>query len=258
MDIERAKQILEAIHRGQSAGDASEHDAACSLLETDGDLQQWFEAMAGERSEFDLSIAAKLRSHPVPEGPLDQIKSTVGSPPSPIARFLLPAAAAAALLVAGLFFLPQGDGGGEIEIAQAQRTGGTLEAFRSDMANFALSNFSLQHKGGSLPELTSWLGDHGGPTGKTLKGSLASSAGLGCAVVGWGKERVSLICFENAGGQVVHMFVVDRCAIDCAGIETLVAQNEMKRDLETAGWVDDEKVYLLVGAAPEVHLNTVL
>ena len=168
--------------------------------------------------------------------------------------------AAAALFVIGMFVIgPLGgdrtDGG--LAKVTAERSGRTLDDFRGDMANFALTSLRLQHRSDDLPELSTWLAEHGGPMG-ALDGKVPANAGKGCAVVDWGEAKVSLICFFNEKDEVVHLFVTKRCEVDCAEIETLIAENVEARGLHTKGWVDDEAIYLLVGADPSVKVDSVL
>lgn len=262
MDIDKAKQILEAIHHGAPAVDSADCDAACVLLEQDEQLQRWFESTLSEASEIDRAITTKLTDVAAPQGAqdraLDAAKADGRGGRSPIVRFLVPMAAAAALVFAGLSLFNRGGEGDTVTVVVATHSGATLDAFRDDMADFALNRLQLQHKGSALPELKGWLTAHNAPAIDRLSEGVASARGLGCAVVGWGDNRVSLICFKNSEDQVVHMFVIDRCVVDCDSVETLLAEKVEKSGLETAGWADDSKVYLLVGASSEVHLDSVL
>jgi len=257
IDQEKAKQILQAIHRGEAVACATECDAAWDLLERDEDLQEWYRVTLTEASDFDQPVVTKLAEIGAAQGAEARLVSVLARKRRPvvrIARLLLPLAAAAALVVAGLTLFNGDDGTPVI----AERSGSTLDAFRGDMANFALDGLKLQHRSKTLPKLKSWLAERESPMGDILEKEITASASIGCAVVGWGGSKVSLICFRTAKNGVVHMFVIERSTVDDDGLEAAIANNIAKSGLETAGWADDNNVYLLVASSAKVSLDGLL
>ena len=69
MDRERAKELLRAIHSCQESGCQEDCDAACALLESDPELQAWFEEEMGSWSAFDQAIAESSATLMLWEGP---------------------------------------------------------------------------------------------------------------------------------------------------------------------------------------------
>ncbi len=265
METARAKEILQAIHAGDPVVSREDCEAACALLERDEALQSWFEGELSELSEFDCCICKKLKSVRCPDGAEEELKATLAktSTQSPARQYLWPALAAAAALVIGVFiYLPkggdgQGDGDGKLAQVVAGHSGRTLDSFRGDMVNFVQDNLELHHEGDSLAELGVWLTAHGAPMVQ-LRESVGSGKGMGCAVVEWGESKVSLICFRTEDDQVVHLFVAKRCDVDCDNLEKMIAADVEARGLHTAGWVDGESLYLMVGGDPSVQVDQLL
>ena len=265
METARAKEILQAIHAGDSVVSREDCEAACALVERDTALQAWFEAELSELSELDGCICKKLKSVHCPDGAKEELKATLAtaSGQSPTRRYFWPALAAAAALVIGIFIVfPKGGndndkGDGELEHVVAQRSGRTLDSFRGDMVNFVQDKLQLHHKGDDLAELGVWLTAHGAPMGQ-LRDSVGSGKGMGCAVVEWGESKVSLICFRTTDDQVVHLFVAKRCAVDCDDLEKMIATDVEARGLHTAGWADGESLYLMVGGDSSVLVDQLL
>ena len=264
MEKERAKELLKSIHTCQESGCQEDCDAACVMLEKDPELQGWFESEFGSWSEVDSVIAAKMECCDAPAGLKEKCKTTqlTRTGPRGLLRFLVPATAAAALLIVGFFVLGRdGNTGTEVKPLLVVHSGADATAFRSDTSTFVSTRaFSLQHEGTKVEDMKTWLEKQGGPVG-AIRPCIDCKDGLGCAVLAWGEHEVSMICIKDTkcgGDGVVHIFVIERSAFEDSEVDTLVARQTGSGELDTGGWADDDKVYLMVGDQPDVKLDSLL
>lgn len=67
----------------------------------------------------------------------------------------------------------------------------------------------------------------------------------GAGVLSWGRERVSMVCFEAAGKDTLFLFIVSRASVN----GTLPTATEFKQvsKLSTASWVQGGRAYVLAG-----------
>ncbi len=269
MEPERAKELLRALHACRDGGCQEECDAACEMLESDPELQAWFEEEMGGMSKMDRAVSQKLIDCC---GPEEGKARCIAARVTHLWKFFGALAAAAALFAVGFFVFQQpggstgGTGGGALadwvpwEITP---TGSGIEALITDMVAVVegLGARSLHRRSGEFSELQTWLAANDAPSG-ALKPCVVCKEGVGCAVIRWGDQKVSMICFRDpgcGGAGKVHAFVVDRSLFSDEEIAALErAKVQQRSRLETGGWADEEKVYLLVGDEPEVALGTLL
>lgn len=259
MEPARAKELLRAIHDCEDSGCEEECEAACAMLEADPELQEWYEQEFGALSEMDQEVAEKFGCCKAPEEEEEICKGMCAARRG-VLSFVLPALGAAALLLAGFFLF--GGFGEKVEPMVVESSGRGLGALRSDMATFVGSPAfaGLHHKGEEFGDLTNWLVSQNSPAGE-VRGCIACKEGVGCAVLSWSEEKVSMVCFRDeacGGGGLVHMFIVDRGVIEGEGIEAEVAETVHHSGLATRGWTNGDKVYLMVGDQPEVSLDGLL
>ena len=120
---------------------------------------------------------------------------------------------------------------------------------------FATKRFILDETFEDLEDSQHWLESKGHPTFEKVPGQLVQFRGLGCKTINWSGSKVGLICFENSKEETVHLFVVDASTFaELSPIDHVAVH----RGLETGGWRDQDKVFLLVGSAPDVSVAELL
>lgn len=252
MNTEDAKLILSAVQNG--AEPDSETEKAFALLESDPALQEWFE----EEQAFDKAISSKLAEiEPPADLKANLLKllneesatSELSEPePQNVTWFRPPLLAAAAAVIL-------------IPILAIQMFTGSADAkdfntFRSDMVEFASSNFKLDHTEESLPALYDWLNENDATCPTELSTSVAVESSVGCKVLEWNDESVTLICLRNDTNQVIHCFVLPHEEVESLPAESLMGTPFMMDELETCCWTDDDFLYLMVGSSKGVKLPT--
>ena len=80
---------------------------------------------------------------------------------------------------------------------------------------------------------------------------------MGCREIDWNGTKVSLICFHQENGDVVHLFVVETEGMSEVEMDKLGILDR-RNGLETQGWRDEKYAYLYVGSSPEVSLAGLL
>ena len=261
MDKDRIKELLRAIHSCGESGCQEDCDAACEMLEQDPELQAWFEEELGGFSEIDNAVAEKLKCCCAPEGCEEQCRDQLDGARGSLVRFALPLLASAALLLGGFYIgrglVPSSDDPKTIVAPSGQG----INEMRSDLATLVSNrDFSIQHKGESIDELSKWLVAAQAPAGE-MGAAIMEKEGIGCAVLEWNANSVSMICFRDkscGGGGVVHLFAIDRSAFGADIAVDAVAKHQRTSGLDTAGWVSADKVFLMVGDDPEVELDSLL
>lgn len=124
--------------------------------------------------------------------------------------------------------------------------------FRESASLYASqSNFLLDMRTDQLDQVTEWLEQSDSPTAAQLPAALTTNELLGCKQLNWRGIRVSLICFHQADGNIVHLFVIPSQSIELDDLQrTAVAHS-----LQSAGWTTNGQTYLLVGSSPEVEVT---
>jgi hypothetical protein len=207
MNPDAAKEILSAYRSKDRDGADPTFREALSQLESDADLKKWF----NDQLDVDRTIRQKLAAI---ESPADlQAKILARIRGEKVRRFALPPAwlAVAACLVLGglaLFF--------------STRQGGSdrFQEFKSD----ALALVSKQ--GGpdldletpNLNETQSFLREHKAPCYEALPTRLKSMETAGCRAFVWKDYPASLTCFRLPDGQLLHLVVINKAALDNANI----------------------------------------
>lgn len=205
MNNEEAKLILHAYRAdGQDASDPRFREAL-EQAQRDPELARWF---ANEQA-LDSRIAAKLqRSTPAPAGLKAQLlaQRKIVRPviwwQRPAMRFAMAACFALFATLAVWFnFLHEG---------AIEARGNSFGDYRDSMSDFAANKLkSLTFRTSDVTEAKRWLAENGSIAELTLPGGLEGRPSLGCRILDWQGEKVSLVCFELANGKVVHLLTVD-------------------------------------------------
>lgn len=227
---------------------------ALRLARQDPQLSAWLD----RQITFDRQFASALKNAPGSTAGIESLlRSAEQERRKPFVRrpkFLLAAAAAALVVGAGLlkyFFFPAPVDFPELaEPAQ-------ISDFRDQMAFFANQRFSLDMSTGDLSEASAWLRQRELPIYAVTPASIREFRALGCKQIAWQGGGVSLLCFRNGKGEVVHLFVASSGSLgEEGGLE--LGRLQRMRGLETLGWRDESKVYLFVGSKPGVSLEGLL
>jgi hypothetical protein len=79
---------------------------------------------------------------------------------------------------------------------------------------------------------------------------------VGCKLLAWKQEKVSLSCFDSKAGQLVHIFVVPR-----GGIDEALVRNRVHRELvgkyATVTWLRDDNIVMVASLLPAPELEKV-
>lgn len=242
---EQAKEILSTRQPGQPETADAELAEALRLTERDSALRQWWE----EHQRFDARVRAALQSIPVPP---DLAGRIIAGRPAPTLRLPPPrrwlwGLAAAAAVVAFAAWL----------VWWSQPAGPQFPTFRIRMARNALREYRMDIQTNDLAAIQQFLAQNRAPAQYALKPAMQALPGLGCGVLRWQNQPVSMICFDRGQGQILWLFVAERGAVAGApaGREPVFASVGR---LSTAAWSEGELVYLLAAVGDRQLLEKFL
>ena len=259
MTQNEAKEYLAAYRDDLPLEELPEMQEALTMLESDEELQTWFEA----EQQFDQSVRAAFEEIVVPSDLRDSILANAPSPEVskkskivafPTRRLWFAAAAAVVLTAAGLvkyFAFPPPVKFPGTEFA-------SVEKFREDMAFYANSRFVLGHMTKDLTEAGTWLKEHQSPTYDATPAAIVEFEGMGCQTFEWGEHQISLVCFRNDDDDIVHLFVAGKDAFQELIPADELQSMQVRQRLATGGWMVEDKLYLLVGSKPGVKIDSIL
>lgn len=238
------EEILSAYRSGDEARYADDFNEAFQALETDQELENWFK----EDQAFDAEFRAALGEFEAPE------QKPVTAPKAKIKRFpflKLAAAAVFALVLGGI-------GINRYDAAQNEKSAALVSELRESMAAFAASSFELDTMNNDLNVLRELILSKGGAQAPDLETVFANGLPMGCKIVDWDGRKVSLYCFGNAQGQVVHSFVVPLNELNGARAATYLNTIQEFSNRDTGGFIAGEYAYLLVSSMPGVDIKPFL
>ena len=253
MNRVEAKLILEVSRPGDEAAADPQLAAALALAQADPELGAW---LARARA-WDAAIRRELRTVPVPadlKASLLAGSKVVPLPPAEsrpsFTAWLTPlvwAMAAALILFAGL---------ASYRSLHAAGKNSQLADFARDM--IAASPDDSHHvdvMNADFSQVKSWLADHHALANIDLPPAIAQASGLmGCRIMSWHGQPVSMLCFMMSGSHHVDLFVTPAASVADAPasgqpVYASVSQNA------TAGWRVGDNVYVLAGQVPEEFLR---
>lgn len=214
MNNEEARLILHAYRPGgEDAGDPF-FTEALEQARRDPELGRW---LADQRT-FDDRMRVALQTEFPPPGLRDAIRLTrkVASFPPATRRpmwqhpgLLALAATLIAILAVTALFVTQTD---------RDRTGQmTVAGFTERVLDLKESGgISLGKMSSDPAEIRAWLAERGAPSNFELPPGMRNVPGLGCQSYTLDGAKVSLICFMLGQDQIVHLFVVDKGALQDA------------------------------------------
>ena len=246
VDYIEAVALLLASDQDPAIEETQEILDARALVGSKPHLQAWYEEervfyaqQEGLLSGFRLSDEAKGRMLKVLQ---DQADNT--AVPSNLITFrrLAFAAAAAVVLLLGFSTFSTFK---QSEALTAQTGADTLDGFRGFAVSVVDQGFWLDERSGNHSKLREWLGKEGAPDASHLSSNFDDMATMGCKVLEWNGEKVSLLCYKDGQGQTMHVFVADQL-YPVQGTAAWPMPLEVD-GRNTISWQDAHSTYVMVG-----------
>ncbi len=230
MDEEQARLILQAYRPG---ADRDDPEVAAALQEAarNPELANWF----AEEQAFDRAIAAHLESVPAPFGLKTRILAQVAPRATPRRwSWAVKLAGVAALL----FLLTQ-----VVSLFRPAAPEVRTSNYAREMVSFIRLGGSLDMESHDLGKIKEWLSKKEASPG-FVPPRLAALQPLGCRLLSFRGQTVTLICFERDKDRLAHLFVIDRTAMPQmkSGAPPVFAG---VGDWTTASWVENDRVYMI-------------
>ncbi|MGB0372855.1 MAG: hypothetical protein ACPGN3_16100 [Opitutales bacterium] len=248
MKLEKAKEILSAYRPEHYDDSDTLMNEALKMTETNTELRNWFE----EQLAIDTQIFDAFSS--IPDVGDDRKDSLLGDyqniQESKISWFKPILAIAAIALFTLLCF-------GLGHHRNYKNNFEEFESFRSAMSYFAASPYvSLDIKSQDLSELRSWLESNNLPlwSQSDLSTEILQETPVGCAEILWRDIRVSLTCFHNSEGEIIHLFSINSEASSEALTDDIEALART-HDLQSVGWHSSGQTFLLMGSEPHITIS---
>ena len=232
MDEAQARLILQSFSPRTGQNEDPEVAEALKTAAADPALARWLE----EEQAFDQAVAQHLAAIPAPFGLRTRILAQAEDVQhTSKLRWAFRIAATVALLL----LFAQG-----LSFWRASQRGSNLPAeYAREMTSFIQLPPPLPMESGDLGQIRNWLAEKDAAPVK-VPARLAALQPLGCRVLSFRGQQVSLICFEREGKHLAHLFVVDRAALPkLAANAGPVFSNQ--HGWMTATWVEDGRVYMI-------------
>jgi hypothetical protein len=263
MNDEEAKKILSLYRPGTPDRSDPDFSKALEQVKThpapengkaapDSELTRWF---LEHRSSY-LGIRAKFQKIPVPATLKERILAETKVRPASIIQFrpmvLLQAAAVLAMCVglAALFWRSHG-------------REDDFETYRIRMTRSALQPYSMELTSHDLPSIKTYFAGRKAPTDYVLPDGVSKAQLVGCSVLHWQGQPVSMLCFRSGQplppGQSTDLwlFIVDQASVRNSPSAELPTMAQVKK-LMTATWSRDGKTYILAAGGDEGFLRKYL
>ena len=244
MNAAEARLILQSFQPG--VGDDSDPQFAEALraAENDPALAQWW----AEEQAFDRAMATQLAALPEPFGLKTRIlaQQTSAARRHP-ARWIFGLSAVCAILLLLALF------SGFFRRAPASHL---TADYALEMTNFIQNSLTLDMESNDLGEIKSWLVKNNHQP-LVVPERLAALEPLGCRVLSFHGQKVTLVCFAREGNQLAHLFVVDRAALPKVkpGDKPVFANDN---GWMTATWAENDRVYMITMQGSRASLEQYL
>jgi anti-sigma factor RsiW len=259
MNRDQARLILQSYRpAGQDAADP-QFAEALALAKQDAELAAWF----AEQQKFDAQISREIKSLPAPSDLKAKILARRNSQRQQIVELPAPVwwrdlfsfnspvswAMAAAMLI--LFNLAIFWRHAESTARFADYSAQMVSAAVNDTNHVDVANSDMK-------QVVAWLGEHQGESQFVLPVALNGSSGLmGCRVLDWHGQKVSMLCYGLKGSGHVDLFVAEaKYFPDAPPVDQ--PQFASSGGMPTASWNHDGKVYLMVGHNTSADLEKIL
>ncbi len=227
MDRTTIKALLGLYREGEPD---ARFEEAKQAAENDPELAAWW---AQERA-LDQAIARHLQAAPVPRDlRARRLRTSVNESSTTHALGRPWLYAAAALVTLALLF-------GLSRSAFQEKP--LFANYRDEMVSFVKLTPSLELESNNLPQIRSFLTSANAPADAQIPPEVAKLNPIGCRVLRFRGEDVTLICFKREDGRLAHIFAVKRSMFlhGAAKPEYAAAGDWM-----TASWTNGDYNYLL-------------
>jgi hypothetical protein len=235
MNNEEAKFILGAYRAGGQDDRDPQFQAALEQARRDPELGRWFARELAIDSQIATKLKAGLRPPPDLKARLLAQQKIVPIIPWWRQRAWLAtglAACLALLLGVGVLWIGPRE---PSELAQYRQTMAELVTGKLDHVDL------MSH---DLMEVRRWLAHQSTDASFVVPSGLKGKPSIGCRLLDWRGQKVSLICFQLTNHQVAHLLVIDRKSFG----QELSSTPRLAKvgDVNTAAWSRDGKTYLVV------------
>jgi len=218
----------------------------------DPELARWFQ----EHCASYVSIRTKFLSIPVPPSLKDHILAECKIPSVRIIPFrpmVILCAAAVVALCLGLIALFWPSHGRQDD----------FNTYRNRMARTAMQLYGMELHSHDLQSINTFLAGRNAPADYVLPDGVLKAQPVGCKVLHWQGQPVSMICFHSglplAANRTTDLwlFVIDQSSLrDGPAASSPVVAPVMQ--LTTATWTRNGKTYVLAAAGDEAFLRKYL
>jgi hypothetical protein len=257
VNTHEAKFILARYRPGTADPLDPEMEEALKVAARDLQLGKWLE------DQIALHAAARqgFRQLPVPEGLRGRILALAVAKSEPgdeqedaatgwmamvdsiLRNWIRLAVAAAVLILLGLsgMWWPESTEGTQ------------LADFRGRMVRTALREYVMDIHTTDMEEVRRHLQARNAPADYRLPSGFESLSVAGGGLLRWRNEPVSMVCFDQGGGELLFLFIIDRASV--RNEPGSHPEFEQVNRLMTASWSVDDRVYLLAGEVGESTLR---
>ena len=257
MTREEARLILQSCRLGGQDAVDPQFAEALALAKQDPELAAWFE----QQQKFDALVGGSLRQVRAPARLKAEIlawgasaEPTAESPVSDWWRNLLswnsPVPWAATAVVVVLLSLAV--------YWKRPESPGRFADFSAQMVQAAVNDpHHVDAGAGDLKQAVAWLGAHHSENILILPPALDGGGLMGCRVLSWHGQKVSMLCYQLHGSTHVDLFVT-QAGMFCDAPPLDKPQFTSSNGSPTASWSHDGNAYLLVGHGDAAILQKLL
>ncbi len=257
MTREEARLILQSCRRGGQDAADPQCAKALALAKQDPELAAWF----ARQQKFDALVGGSLRQVRAPAHLKAEIlalgKSDESPAESPVSiwwrglfSWTSPVPWAVAAVVGVLLSLAV--------YWKRPESPARFADFSARMVQAALNDQHHVDAGaGDMKQAVAWLGAHHGEDNLVLPAALNGNGLMGCRVLEWHGQKVSMLCYQLHGSTHVDLFVAEATMFTDAPPPDR-PRFASSAGMPTASWSHDGKAYLLVGHGDAAVLEQLL
>jgi hypothetical protein len=248
MDKDEIRKILASARPGGQDADDPLIASAQESAQKDPELTRLFE----EQQEFDRRFAEAVDEIPIPAGLQTRIMAAGVSEKARIRQgSLWPRrigwAVATIVVLIALFSAWRGLFQPAVSLAD----------FRGEMISFIKLAPPLELESRDLERIQTWLSRTDAPADVSVPPGLSTLEPVGCRVLFFRGQKVTLICFRRGGTKLAHLLVLDRLALQglsSDGVPVFAQEGEWM----TATWNEKGRIYLLAAQGDRALLERYL
>jgi hypothetical protein len=251
MNKDEIRKILALVRPGGQDDADPLLASAKKSAQTDPELARWFE----EQQEFDRKFAKAVGGIPIPAGlqtrTMAAASERIRQQSLIRQRSLWPRriglAAAAIAVLAVLFSTLRGPFQPAVSLAD----------FRGEMISFIKLTPPLELESRDLEQIQTWLSRTDAPAEVSIPPGLAALEPVGCRVLFFRGQKVTLVCFRRSGTKLAHLLVLDGLPLRnllSDGAPVFAQEGEWM----TAAWRTKGRIYVLAAQGDRALLERYL